>query len=69
MFKNTYQNISLKSYFDSNQNIWFKGKEVPQFLGYHDTDQSLRKHVNEEDKKTHPGRRQDDESSQATNFY
>ena len=30
---------------------WLVGKDVAQALGYSDTDQALRKHVDEEDKK------------------
>ena len=45
--------IELTSYIDTKQNIWFKGKDVPKILDYHDTDQALRKHVSEEHKKKH----------------
>ena len=31
---------------------WFVGKDVAQALGYNDTDQALRKHVDDEDKLT-----------------
>lgn len=31
---------------------WFVGKDVAQVLGYNDTDQALRKHVDDEDKLT-----------------
>lgn len=32
--------------------VWFVGKDVAQALGYNDTDQALRKHVDDEDKLT-----------------
>ena len=31
--------------------IWFKGKDVADILGYKDTDKSIRNHVDVEDKK------------------
>ena len=31
---------------------WLVGKDVAQVLGYNDTDQALRKHVDDEDKLT-----------------
>ena len=36
-----------------NQTPWFKGREVAACLAYADTTQALRKHVDEEDKKTY----------------
>lgn len=37
---------------------WLVGKDVAQALGYSDTDQALRKHVDEEDKKnSNPSKR------------
>ena len=42
--------IELISYIDSKQNVWFLGKDVANILGYSDTDQSIRKHVDDEEK-------------------
>ena len=42
--------IKFNSYIDEKPNVWFKAKEVAQILGYKDTDQSIRKHVDKEDK-------------------
>ena len=42
--------IELKSYIDKQQNIFFIGKDVAKILGYRDTNQAIRKHVDEEDK-------------------
>ena len=36
-----------------NQTPWFKGREVAACLAYADAPQALRKHVDEEDKKTY----------------
>ena len=47
--------IKLTSYIDSKQNIWFKGKEIAQILGYVDTDDATRRHASEKYKKTYPG--------------
>ena len=42
--------IELKSFIDKKQNVWFLGKDVANILGYKDTNQAIRKHVEEEDK-------------------
>ena len=49
-FKNVDLGIELKSFIDYKQNIWFLGKDVAKILGYSDTNQAIRKHVDEEDK-------------------
>ena len=49
-FKNRDLGIELKSFIDKQQNVWFLGKDVATILGYHDTNQAIRKHVEEEDK-------------------
>ena len=49
-FKNEELGIKINSYIDKQQNIWFLGKDVAQILGYRDTNQAIRKHVDEEDK-------------------
>ena len=49
-FKNEELGIELKSFIDCKQNIWFLGKDVAKILGYSDTDKSIRRHVNDEDK-------------------
>ena len=40
----------MTSYIDNKQNIWFLGKDVAKILGYSDTAQAIRKHVDDEDK-------------------
>ena len=47
-------NIELTSYIDDKQNAWFKGKNIALILGYSDTDQALRKHTDNEDRKSYP---------------
>ena len=49
-FKNVDLGIKLKSFIDYKQNICFLGKDVAKILGYSDTNQAIRKHVDEEDK-------------------
>ena len=49
-FKNDDLGIELKSYINKQQNIFFIGKDVAKILGYRDTNQAVRKHVDEEDK-------------------
>ena len=53
-FNNTKLGIELTSYIDNKQNIWFQGKDVAKILGYSDTDQAIRKHVDSEDQKSFP---------------
>ena len=50
---NQDMNIALTSYIDNKQNVWFKGKDIAQILGYSDTDQAIRKHVSENHKIKH----------------
>ena len=49
-FANEDLGIELTSYIDNKQNIWFRGKDVAQILGYSDTKQAIRKHVSVENK-------------------
>ena len=42
---NQDMNIELTSHIDNKQNVWFRGKDVAQILGYSDTDDALRRHV------------------------
>ena len=47
-------NIELISYINTRQNIWFRGKDIAKILGYSDTDQAIRRHVDENDQKSYP---------------
>ena len=49
-YKNKDLGIEITSYIDKKQNIWFVGKDIAKILGYCDTNQAIRKHVDEEDK-------------------
>ena len=53
-FTNNEFEIILISYIDTKQNIWFKPKDIAKILGYIHTDQALRKHIDSEDRKSHP---------------
>ena len=53
-FKNEELGIELKSFIDKHQNIFFIGKDVAKILGYRDTNQAIRKHVDDEDRKYFP---------------
>ena len=53
-FNNAKLGIELTSYIDNKQNIWFQGKDVAKILGYSDTAQAIRKHVDGEDKNSLP---------------
>ena len=50
-FINSQLGIKLKSYIDDQCRVWFKAKEVPQILGYQDTNQAIRNHVSENQKR------------------
>ena len=34
--------IELTSFIDDKQNVWFRGKEIAEILGYVKTDQAIR---------------------------
>ena len=50
-FKNEELGLELKSYIDKQQNVWFRGKDVAEILGYSKTRDALSRHVDNEDKK------------------
>ena len=52
-FTNEELGLELTSYINKQQNVWFKGKDVAQILGYRDTDQGIRKNVSTENKMFH----------------
>ena len=52
-FKNEELGIKMNSYIDKQQDIWFRGKDVAEILGYRDTDQAIRKNVSTENKMFH----------------
>ena len=54
MYNNKESNFSIYIYTDSKGNAWFKGKEIATLLGYKDTDNAVRTHVDPEDKKKLP---------------
>ena len=47
---NQDMNIELTSYIDNKQNVWFRGKDVAEILGYSKTRDALSKHVDSVDK-------------------
>ena len=53
-YKNTNLGIEITSYIDKQQNVWLCGKDVAEILGYKDTNQAIRKHVDNEDQKSCP---------------
>ena len=53
-FKNVDLGIELTSYLDNQQNVWFCEEDVAKILGYKDTNQAIRKHVDYEDQKSWP---------------
>ena len=53
-FINQQLGIKFKSYIDEDCNVWFKGKEVAQILGYKKTRNAIEKHVSKKYKKEAP---------------
>ena len=45
-----YQSNNLRSVIDGGSNVWFSGKDVATILDYKDTNQAIRKNVNDIDK-------------------
>ena len=49
-FINEDLEIELTSFIDDKQNVWFKGKDVAEILGYSDTRHASKRHVSKENK-------------------
>ena len=54
VFANKELGVELNSYIDNKFNVWFRGKDVSTILGYKNTNQAIRKHVDSEDQKSFP---------------
>ena len=46
-FQNTNLNLSIDTFIDAKQNIYFKAKDIAEALGYENTRKSIRDHVDE----------------------
>ena len=79
-FINEDLEIELTSFIDDKQNVWFRGKEIAEILGYSNIRQTISRHVDSEDKQlicwrphsvtaTIPGVTDCDGRSQAQNRY
>ena len=51
-FYNSDLEINKKGYIDGKQNVWFIGKKGAELLDYKDTNQAVRNHVDENDRKS-----------------
>ena len=49
-FANEDLEIELTSFIDDKQNVWFRGKEIAEILGYSNIRQTISRHVDNEDK-------------------
>lgn len=49
-FINNQLGINFNSYIDDKLNVWFKAKQVAQILKYKNTDNAIKRHVNENHK-------------------
>ena len=47
MFNNDVLNVNIKTVTDDNNNIWFKGKDIALYLGYQNTTEAIREHVDD----------------------
>ena len=69
-FVNEDLEIELTSFIDDKQNVWFRGKDVAEILGYSKTRDALLKYVDNEDKQLISWRPQNvDGRSQTQNRY
>ena len=69
-FVNEDLEIELTSFIDDKQNVWFRGKEIAEILGYSKTRDALLKHIDTEDKQLISWRPQNvDVRSQTQNRY
>ena len=50
-FTNEVLGLELTSFIDNKQNVWFRGKEIAEILGYSNIRQTISRHVDSEDKK------------------
>ena len=50
-FKNDDLGIQINSFIDKQQNVWFRGKDIGEILGYSNVRKAICKHVDNEDKK------------------
>ena len=50
-FTNKDLGIELNSYIDKQQNVWFRGKDVAEIIGYSNERKAIWNHVDNEDKK------------------
>ena len=51
-FINQQLGIKFNSYIDEKCRVWFKAKEVAQILGYKKTEDAIKRHVSENNKRT-----------------
>ncbi|CAH3190256.1 unnamed protein product, partial [Porites evermanni] len=49
-FVNNELGIEINSYIDKQQNVWFRGKDVAEILGFKDSVNALKRHVSLENK-------------------
>ena len=69
-FVNEDLEIELTSFIDDKENVWFRGKDVAESLGYSKTRDALLKHIDNEDKQLISWRPQNvDGRSQTQNRY
>ena len=50
-FVNEDLGIELTSFIDDKQNVWFRGKDVANILGYSNTTDAIKRHVSKNHKR------------------
>ena len=50
-YKNEELKVEMNCYLDDENEIWFRGKEIAEILGYKNTKKAIIDHVDSDDKK------------------
>ena len=66
---NQDMNIELTSYIDNKQNVWFRGKDVAEILGYSNTTDAIKRHVSENHKIKHLSGQQRDSRGWSMTYF
>ena len=68
-FANEDLEIELTSYIDNQQNVWFRGKDVAEILGYSTTTDAIKRHVSENHKIKHLAGQQRDSRGWSMTYF
>ena len=68
-FANKDLEIELTSFIDDKQNVWFRGKDIAEILGYSNTSHAIKRHVTENHKIKHLSRQQCDSRGWSMTYF